>query len=66
MNTSASMGPVQFTGLTYLICAVISLGVAGIIKLIIGIIQMRNKGASAKTTATDSSKKTDPARRSKG
>lgn len=35
------MGPVQVAVVTYLICAVISLGVAGIIKLLFGIIKLQ-------------------------
>jgi hypothetical protein len=43
MSISSSMGPVQFAGITYLICAIISLGVAGIIQLLIGIIKMQKR-----------------------
>ena len=44
MNSSTTMGPVQVAAVTYLICAVISLSVAGIIKLLFGIIKLqRNK-----------------------
>jgi hypothetical protein len=41
MNASATMGPVQVAVVTYLICTVISLGVAGIIKLLFGIIKLQ-------------------------
>ena len=41
------MGPVQVALITYLICAVISLGVAGIIKVLFGIIKLqRNKAVT--------------------
>ncbi len=45
MNASATMGPVQVAVVTYLICTVISLGVAGIIKMLFGIIKLRRNGA---------------------
>ncbi len=41
MNTTASMGPVQLAGVTYLISGVVSLGVAGIIKLLFGLINLQ-------------------------
>ncbi|MBI5588866.1 MAG: hypothetical protein HY881_00135 [Deltaproteobacteria bacterium] len=41
MNASATMGPVQVAVVTYLICTVISLGVAGMIKLLFGIIKLQ-------------------------
>jgi hypothetical protein len=66
MNTAASMGPVQFAGLTYLICAVISLSVAGMIQLLVGIINLRKSRAAAKTAAADSHEKTISTSRSKG
>jgi hypothetical protein len=47
MNTSTTMGPVQVALITYLTCAVISLGVAGIIKVLFGIIKLqRNKAVT--------------------
>jgi hypothetical protein len=47
MNASETMGPVQVATVTYLICTVISLGVAGIIKLLYGIIKLqRNEAVS--------------------
>ena len=47
MNASETMGPVQVTAVTYLICTVISLGVAGIIKMLFGIIKLqRNEAVS--------------------
>ena len=52
MNTSISMGPVQFAGLTYLICAVVSLSVAGIIKLLFGIIKLQKSRVAAKAAAS--------------
>jgi len=57
MNASTSMGPVAFAGLTYLICAVISLGVAGVIRLIVGIINHQKSGAAAKVAAAESAGK---------
>jgi hypothetical protein len=45
MNASATMGPVQVAVVTYLICTVISLGVAGIIKMLFGIIKFRRNEA---------------------
>ena len=45
MNVSATMGPVQVAVVTYLICAVISLSVAGIIKLLFGIIKLQRRNA---------------------
>jgi hypothetical protein len=41
MNSSASLGPVQLAGLTYFISGIISLGVAGIIKLLFGLIKLQ-------------------------
>jgi hypothetical protein len=51
MNTIASMGPVQFAGVTYLISGVVSLGVAGIIKLLFGLIKLQKKRALIKVIA---------------
>jgi hypothetical protein len=41
MNSSASLGPVQLAGLTYIISGIISLGVAGIIKILFGLIKLQ-------------------------
>ena len=54
MNTAASMGPVQLAAVTYIICAIISIGVAGIIKLLVGYINMQKKRTAAKAAATTS------------
>ena len=35
------MGPVQVAGLTYLLAGIVSFGVAGVIKLLFGIINVR-------------------------
>lgn len=51
MNTAASMGPMQVAAVTYIICAVISIGVAGIIKLLVGYINMQKKRKAARTPA---------------
>lgn len=51
MNTAASMGPVQLAVVTYIICIIISLGVAGIIKLLVGYINMQKKRTAAKAVA---------------
>jgi len=50
MNTAASMGPVQLCLLVYFICVVVSLGVAGLIKLLVGYINMQNKKKAVKAT----------------
>jgi len=50
MNVS-SMGPVQVAVLTYVICAVIALGVAGMIKLMFMIIKMKSSKATATAAA---------------
>jgi hypothetical protein len=54
MNTAVSMGPVQLAAITYLICAFIAMGVAGIIKLLVGYINMQKKRKAAKTAAATS------------
>jgi hypothetical protein len=60
MNVSTTMGPVQVAVFTYLICTVISLGVAGIIKLLFGIIKLqRNEVAPV---AVETSVKPEPSR----
>lgn len=51
MNTAASIGPVQFVGLAYFICIVISLGVAWIIRLLFSGIKLQRNIFSAKAIA---------------
>jgi hypothetical protein len=55
MNTAASMGPIQLAAVTYVICAIISIGVAGIIKLLVGYINMQKKRTAAKAAAESGS-----------
>lgn len=43
MNIEASLGPMQVVLVTYIICIIISLGVAGIIRLLVGYINMKKK-----------------------
>ena len=57
MNASVSMGPVAFMGLTYLTAVIISFGVAGIISLIVGIINRQKSAAAAKAAAAHSAGK---------
>ena len=45
------MGPVQLAVLTYLICAVIALGVAGVIQVMFNMMQARKKKAAAASAA---------------
>lgn len=42
------MGPVQLAGVTYLISGVVSFGVAGIIKLLFGLIKLQKNRALIK------------------
>jgi len=60
MNASATMGPLQVAVVTYLICTIISLGVAGIIKLLFGIIKLQRK--EAVPVAAEISVKPEPSR----
>lgn len=48
MNISSSIGPLQFAGITYVLCTIISVGVAGIIQFIIGIIKLQKSQLVAK------------------
>jgi hypothetical protein len=59
MNTSTSMGPVQFAGMTYLICSVVSLGVAGIIQLLFRIIKLQKSRVAVKAAALQPPKNTN-------
>jgi hypothetical protein len=61
MNNVASMGPVQLAGVTYFISGVVSFGVAGIIKLLFGLIKLQKKKVLIKViTASDVPVKTEP------
>ncbi len=51
MYTASNMGPIQLAALTYLLCAVISLGVAGIIAIIFSYIKMQQRKATVKAAA---------------
>jgi hypothetical protein len=51
MNTAASIDPVQLAGVTYLISCVVSFGVAGIIKLLFGLINLQKKRVLIKVIA---------------
>jgi hypothetical protein len=51
MNTATSMGPVQLAGVTYLISGVVSFGVAGIIKLLLGLIKLQKNRVLIKVIA---------------
>jgi hypothetical protein len=51
MTTAASMGPVQLAVVTYILCAIIAIGVAGMIKLMVGYINMKKKRTTAKAVA---------------
>ncbi|MBE3086597.1 MAG: hypothetical protein IMZ64_10325 [Bacteroidetes bacterium] len=51
MNTTTSMEPVQLAGVTYLISCVVSFGVAGIIKLLFGLINLQKNRVSIKVIA---------------
>jgi hypothetical protein len=51
MNVASTMGPVQVAALTYLICTVIALGVAGVIQVMFNIMQARKKRAAQATAA---------------
>jgi len=51
MNVASSMGPVQVAALTYFICAVIALGVAGVIQVMFNMMQARKKRAAAASAA---------------
>lgn len=53
MNTANNMGPLQIALLTYFLCIVISLGIAGIISILCRILEA---GRSVTTTKIDSSK----------
>jgi hypothetical protein len=53
MNSSASLGPVQLAGVTYLISGVVSFGVAGIIKLLFGLIKFQKNRGLVKVTVVD-------------
>ena len=49
MNSAANMGPVQVAALTYFLCAVISLGVAGIIAVLCHILKVQNNKTTGQT-----------------
>jgi len=51
MNASASMGPVQTAIVVYIICIVIALCVAGVIKLLVGYIKLQQRRTAAKAAA---------------
>ncbi len=51
MDTATSMGPVVMALFTYGICIVISLGVAGIIKVLFAVINVRQKRIAEKAAA---------------
>lgn len=57
MNTAASMGPVQLALFTYIVCVIVALGVAGLIKLLVGYINMQNKKNALKAAAKAGSPK---------
>ena len=48
---TATMGPIQLTLITYVICTIISLCVAGIITLIFTIIKMKQRRTASQTAA---------------
>ncbi len=51
MNTANSMGPIQLALFTYIICVIVSLGVAGLIKMLVGYINLQNKKNGLKAGA---------------
>ncbi|OGP87565.1 MAG: hypothetical protein A2031_06080 [Deltaproteobacteria bacterium RBG_19FT_COMBO_43_11] len=51
MNTAASIGPVQFVILAYLICIVVSLGVAWVIRMLFSGIKLQRNVFSTKAVA---------------
>jgi hypothetical protein len=53
MNSAASLGPVQLAGLTYFVSGVVSFGVAGIIKLLFGLIKFQKNRGLVKVTIVD-------------
>lgn len=45
------MGPIQLALFTYIICVIVSLGVAGLIKMLVGYINLQNKKNGLKAGA---------------